>query len=211
MSLRKTSPLSESEYASEAGAARARVIARIDPTFEFFTPEAAARVIFFPSGAHYGFDESQFRALATAARAVGEEDGFYLSLIERSVSIDEAQDWWVAFDDYEGYVYADGGSFETLHHSQAGTWAILALQSMELAVGGSPAFVKALTSAWPTQLSGDAIYAPDRQVEGFLGWLSTIGNREDVMGWLPSFLAHMYGPEAGQKLLSQHTQFGVHS
>ncbi|HEX3807029.1 MAG TPA: hypothetical protein VHV52_09650 [Gaiellaceae bacterium] len=211
MSRRKTSPLSESEYASEAGAARRRVISRIDPTFEFFTPEAAARVILFPTGVHYGLDESQFRALATAARAVGEDDGFYLSLIERSASTDEAQDWWVDFDDYEGYFYADAGSSETLHHSRAGSWAILALQSQQLAVGGSSAFVEALTTAWPTQLWGDAIYAPDRQVEAFLGWLATVGIREVVMRWLPSFLAHMYGPESGQKLIGQYASFGVHS
>ncbi len=199
MALRPTEGLAPERYEREAGEARSRVIARVDPSHEFFTDAASARAILFP--VPYALDQGQFEAFRQAAATVGDTDGFYLHSVERHAPRpDEPQDWWISFDDYESYVRAV--SLENVLHSASGRWGILALQSNEVVVGGLGAFTDALLDGWPSHAEGAEIYGARRQVEAYLADLARIGRRDTVERWLPSLLTHTYGSEEAARLLS---------
>lgn len=92
MALRATEGLAPERYEREAGEALSQIVARVDPSHEFFTDAAAARAILFP--ASYALDEGQFEALRQAAAMVGDTDGFYLHSVERHAPRpDEPHDW----------------------------------------------------------------------------------------------------------------------
>ena len=199
MALRPTEGLAPERYEREAGEARSHVIARVDPSHEFFTDGAPARAIVFP--VLYTLAEAQFEALRQAAATVGDRDGFYLHSVERHAPRpDQPQDWWISFDDYESYVRAV--SLENVLHSPSGRWGVLALQANELVVGGSGAFTDALLDRWPSHVEDAEIYGARRQVEAYLADLARIGRRDTVERWLPSLLTHTYGPDETARLLS---------
>ena len=188
------------------------MIAKVDPSHEFFTEAASARGILFP--VRYSLDGAQFEALRVAATAVGDTDGFYVHSIERALRLParptDPEDWWIALDDYGSYQQAVGHALENLLHSPRGRWAVVILQSDVAVVGGTPEFVDALLASWPSIADEGEIVGPTRQVWAYLRQLARVRSSakmgDAVPDWLPQFLRHVYDHEETQQLLDYYRQ-----
>ncbi|MCP9492037.1 MAG: hypothetical protein MSC31_19500 [Solirubrobacteraceae bacterium MAG38_C4-C5] len=155
------------------------------------------RLILYPA-AGYELPEPWFRAVASAAKALGETRAYY-GVVEAATAqtLDEA--WSLPLEDETPGWFersANDGTrnpiAESALWSTFGTWGILLSHRQHVVVGGPRSFVHPLSRE---------INAAD---DGVIRFVQDMAKGADVLagdGWLRHLLRHVYGSEQSEYLL----------
>lgn len=185
---------------------------RLTTSDEFRSAEAAARRVFRSFDASRPFRErmearmllypinytmltvEQFRALAEAATAVGDDTAYVVPYAVADASWESTYDHGVvelhAFSDYspEGTLI-----LEHLLYSPQGRWGLVTSDGGDALLGGSQAFIEAVGEALP---EGEEA----RMVKTFVRDSQYLGRSGGDIDWLHPVLAHLYGETKAHEL-----------
>lgn len=207
--------LSEPQFKLEAEPILLRVFVNDNPFDQPFSPNVMGRIIVYPcEGA---IDSPLIDVLIAAAANLG-DTGCYISLLPTAYPGDGPGHCYIPLSDFlEGYAGPPGSdmligarlginpyTLDSVIYSASGKWGLMRSHERHGLLGGPPEFIEEIRAGVPDL---------DRQVYGFLErlrWLLVDAgvNPPDVTRnkWLPGLLAHVYGPEAAEKILQEERQ-----
>lgn len=193
--------LSEAEYHSEAEPALRKCFLNDDPRKPKFGINAEVKRVLY----EYTLPTSDvLNPIIDAASRLG-ETGFYLSVLDRNISDQEARNhWWVPFDEASVYlsyntdVFRFAYQLENVLYSPSGSWGLIrAFEKFGLLVGKHD-LIQRICLHLPNV---------EQQIFDFLNYVyyckQTWGTGMIDIHWLPNFLESIYGGQVAEEMLNQ--------
>lgn len=168
-----------------------------DPFDESFQANTSIRKILYPT--EYELSEEQYAAIASAAIALGESTAFITQTEghKKGSGFEDWDHWQIDLRDYPYPAMRDlewCPLMESSIYSSNAIWGLIISHEQHAVIGGSLNFFEMFRTNLPDWES---------QTQEFLSlWKYNRDRLGSDVEWLPKFLAHVYGKEKAQRLLS---------
>jgi hypothetical protein len=161
---------------------------------KLFAESASERFVIYPTS--YQLDKPQLKAVHDTMEIMG-EDGFYLTILERSKKKIEPENYlFIPLKYWEKY-FELPGLYQVLVNaifSKSGTWGILFTTDFFAFSGGKPEFMEVLKQKWPNSIQ--------KQTINFLKYKKSEKERFGWdIDWVINFTEQLYGKEEAKKYL----------
>lgn len=181
--------ITEFEFQRSIKALYESIFANEDPYRAPLQPDIQPRLLLYQF--RYGLLEREpwLNPITKAVRALG-EDGFYLTLLGRPGK--EPWHWYVPLEEAGLYVKKVFPR-ENAMYSTNGRWGIICSEEDHAIVGGPQLLIDTIREFTPDL---------DYRVSLFINiWTQYHKDNKADIDWLPTLLAHIYGPERANKLI----------